>query len=120
MAGQDRIRVPFVNGMEMLLADLHGTRSDGEAVWGNTAPYQLISAAINLAGSRDLTRKDRKSGYFLFSKMYRGSTHTGFRPTVYYRKGETKLARALTVSGAAVGSAVGFGTFFRRRSPPCF
>jgi hypothetical protein len=112
MAGDRRIRVPFANGMEMLLSDLHGTHENGDPVWGNSAPYQLISAAINLAGSRDLTRKDRKSGYFLFSKMFCGSSHTGFRPTVTYRKGETKLARALTISGAAVSSAVGYATFF--------
>ncbi|MFQ5684304.1 MAG: hypothetical protein ACE5HC_13670 [Candidatus Binatia bacterium] len=111
------------NSMEMPLTHLHGTAAekgkdnpkewkDAERIWGCTAPYHLISAAINLAGSRDLTRKDRKSGYFLFSKLYCGSEQTGYQPTEQYRTGETKLARALTISGAAVASAMGHYTFF--------
>ena len=103
----------FRDAMDMPLHQLHG-----EFEWGadasdrNTAPYHLISAAINLAGSRDLTRKDRKSGYFLFSKLYCGSTHTGFRPTAVYRGGETKVGRAVAISGAAASSGMGFATFF--------
>jgi hypothetical protein len=99
----------------MPLSELHGNFAPDDGTgWKrrNPAPYHLISAAINLAGSRDLTRKDRKSGYFLFSKLYCGSTHTGFRPTAVYRDGETKLARAMAISGAAASSAIGFGTFF--------
>jgi hypothetical protein len=72
----------------------------------------LISCAINLAGSRDLTRKDRKSGYFLFSKYFCGSRHTGYQPTERYIGGDVKLARAVTISGAAAGSGIGSGTFF--------
>lgn len=106
-----RLRV-FRDAMEMPLRSLHGQPGSGAGRWRNTAPYHLISAAINLAGSRDLTRKDRKSGYWLFAKLYCGSKHTGFRPTKDYRMGETKLARALTISGAAVSSAMGSGGFF--------
>ena len=103
----------YRDAMDMPLHELHG-----DFEWGagkadrNTAPYHLISAAINLAGSRDLTRKDRKSGYFLFSKLYCGSTHTGFRPTVVYRGGDTKVGRAIAISGAAASSGMGFATFF--------
>ena len=103
----------YRDAMDMPLHQLHG-----DFEWGagksdrNTAPYHLISAAINLAGSRDLTRKDRKSGYFLFSKLYCGSTHTGFRPTAVYRGGETKVGRAIAISGAAASSGMGFATFF--------
>ena len=102
----------------MKLRDLHGTPQPSNqpqtpgAQPQTTAPYQLISAALNLAGSRDLTRKDRKSGFFLFSKYFCGSKQTGYRRTEAYRAGETKLSRAMTISGAAAGSGIGSQTFF--------
>jgi hypothetical protein len=111
----------FHDAMEMPLHWVHGLPHDYDdearpplpaTGWTNPAPYHLVSAAINLAGSRDLTRKDRKSGYWLFSKLYCGSTHTGFAPTNRYRGGETKLARAVAISGAAASSAMGSNTFF--------
>jgi hypothetical protein len=103
----------YRDAMDMPLHELHGDFEPGAGrADRNTAPYHLISAAINLAGSRDLTRKDRKSGYFLFSKLYCGSTHTGFRPTVIYRGGDTKVGRAIAISGAAASSGMGFATFF--------
>jgi hypothetical protein len=101
----------FADASGIKLRELHGIDpSDGSP--GNTAPYMLISAAINLPGSRDLTRKDRKSGYFLFSKYYCGSRQTGYRATEHYRDGGTKLSRAMTISGAAVSTAMGSNTFF--------
>ncbi|MGH7966318.1 MAG: hypothetical protein ACRERD_31585, partial [Candidatus Binatia bacterium] len=119
--GQGQMELLF-DAMEMPLTHLHGTtaqpgeRARGwtkeQRVWGCTAPYQLIGTAINLPGSRDLTRKDRKSGYFLFSKLYCGSAQTDYRPTEQYYAGETKLSRALTISGAAASSAIGYATFF--------
>ncbi len=109
-----RRRWTYRDSMEMPLRRLHGDVVPGgnSDAWRNTSPYHLVSAAINLSGSRELTRKDRKSGYWLFSKLYCGSTHTGFRPTAIYRGGETKLSRALAISGAAASSAMGFHTFF--------
>jgi hypothetical protein len=102
----------FQDAMEMPLRCLHGDADGAAKGFRNTSPYQLISAAINLAGSRDLTRKDRKSGYWLFSKLYCGSVHTGFRETAHYRGGETLLARAVAISGAAASAAIGRFTFF--------
>jgi hypothetical protein len=106
----------FRDAMELELRKLHGEfvepNADPAANVRNTAPYHLISAAINLAGSRDLTRKDRKSGYWLFSKLYCGSTHTGFRPTDLYVGGDTRVGRAIAISGAAASSGMGFQTFF--------
>ncbi|MGV3710946.1 MAG: patatin-like phospholipase family protein [Gemmatimonas sp.] len=103
----------FRDSMSLPLAGLHGDAvGAAKGFWRNTAPYHLISCAINLAGSRDLTRKDRKSGYWLFSKLYSGSVHTGFRPTRVYRNGETKLGRAVAISGAAAAPGMGFHTFF--------
>ena len=106
-----KLRV-FRDAMEMPLDVLHGQPAADDPTWRNTTPYHLISAAINLAGSRDLTRKDRKSGYWLFSKLYCGSTHTGFRPTFGYRGGKTKVVTAVSISGAAASSAIGRDTFF--------
>ena len=79
----------FLDTMEMRLNDVHGNQVDKDKkplddatnTPGNTAPYLLVSAALNLAGSRDLTRKDRKSGYFLFSKYFCGSKQTGYLET---------------------------------------
>ena len=105
----------FRDAIELPLHRLHGdSNSDQKSAnsWRNSAPYHLITAAINLAGTRELTRKDRKSGHWLFSKLYCGSIHTDFRPTAIYRGGETKLARAVAISGAAVSSGMGFMTFF--------
>ena len=102
----------YHDAMEMPLRCLHGEAARGDEMFQNTAPYHLISAAINLAGSRDLTRKDRKSGYWLFSKLYCGSIHTGFRETALYRGGETMLARTVAISGAAASAAMGRFTFF--------
>jgi hypothetical protein len=113
LPGAERRQRLYRDAMEMRLSCLHGEPAPSPAVrWCNPAPYHLISAAINLAGSRDLTRKDRKSGYWLFSKLYCGSIHTGFRPTREYRRDETKLARAIAISGAAASSAMGRGTYF--------
>jgi hypothetical protein len=98
------------DNVELRLQHLHG--EFGAVAPATSAPLHVISCAINLAGSRDLTRKDRKSGYFLFSKYFCGSRHTGYRPTSEYIGGDVKLARAVTISGAAAGSAIGAGTFF--------
>ena len=110
----------YLDTMEMRLKDVHGNQvdagrmplDDATRTPGNTAPYLLVSAALNLAGSRDLTRKDRKSGYFLFSKYFCGSRQTGYLETEKYAGGTTQLARALTVSGAAAGTGVGYQTYF--------
>ena len=101
----------FVDTMEMRLRDVHGRPADDNQP-GNTAPYLLVSAALNLAGSRDLTRKDRKSAYFLFSKYFCGSRQTGYRETKDYQGGSLQLSRALTLSGAAAGTGMGSHTFF--------
>jgi hypothetical protein len=109
----------FTDTTEMLLTDLQGEDPSAATTPANTAPYMLISAAVNLSGSRDLTRKDRKSGYFVFSKYYCGSRQTGYRSTKTWRGGLTKLSRAITISGAAVSSAMGQNTFFAEAFVTC-
>lgn len=88
--------------------------ADGEnaSAGGNPAPYHLILCSLNLPGSRDLARKDRRSDHFIFSQEYCGSSTTGYVPTEKYRKGKTKLCAAMTISGAAASSMMGFYTSF--------
>lgn len=52
------------------------------------------------------------SDHFLFSKFWTGSKRTGYVRTNEYRRDGTKLAQAMTISAAAVGSGMGFRTFF--------
>lgn len=80
----------------------------------NPFPYHIILCSLNLAGSQDLARRTRKSDHFIFSREYCGSSSTGYVPTEKYRNGNTKLATAMTISGAAVGSNMGFRTSFSR------
>jgi hypothetical protein len=110
--GHENRMETFADMMEMPLVSLQGDDPPTKEALANTAPYLLISAAINLSGSRDLTRKDRKSAHFLFSKYYCGSRQTGYRRTDCYRGGQTRLGGAITISGAAASSAVGYHTFF--------
>ncbi|MEE4607991.1 MAG: patatin-like phospholipase family protein, partial [Desulfobacteraceae bacterium] len=71
------------------------------------APYHLISTCLNLTTERDMRVRSRKSDIFIFSKLFCGSKATGFVDTGLYRSGGTKLARAMTISGAAADSAMG-------------
>jgi hypothetical protein len=74
-------------------------------------PYHLIVAALNLSGSKELNRKSFLSEHFVFSRDYIGSKVTGWVKTGLYRGGTTRLARAMAVSAASVGSAMGLHTF---------
>lgn len=74
-------------------------------------PYHLIVAAINLSGSNELNRKSFLSEHFIFSRDFIGSRVTGWVPTTVYRGGRIRVARAMTISAAAVGSAMGPNTF---------
>ncbi|QDV52200.1 Patatin-like phospholipase [Gimesia fumaroli] len=80
----------------------------------NPFPYHIVLCALNLVGSRDLARRTRKSDHFIFSREYCGSSSTGYVPTDIYRNGTTKLATAMTISGAAASSNMGFQTSFVR------
>ncbi len=74
-------------------------------------PYHLIVTAMNLAGSKELNRKSFLSEHFIFSRDYIGSRVTGWAATRIYRKNTTRLARAMAISAAAVGSAMGPNTY---------
>jgi len=99
---------------DMRLQDLHKQTASTENNPGeeraNPAPYHLIMASLNLAGSRDLARKDRKSDQFVLSREYCGSTTTGYIKTSEYHGGELRLSNAMTISGAAASPNPGENT----------
>jgi hypothetical protein len=66
---------------------------------------------LNLTGSKELNRKAFLSEHFIFSRDYIGSRVTGWVDTKVYHDDTTRLARAMTISAAAVGSAMGPNTF---------
>ncbi|MEN8152337.1 MAG: hypothetical protein ABFS86_21140, partial [Planctomycetota bacterium] len=96
---------------DLLLRDLHDWSAGGA---GNPYPYQLITASLNLPGSNDLRKKDQKSDHFLFSREYVGSCTTGYVQTGEYCRGRIGLAAAMTISGAAIASVMGYHTSFAR------
>jgi uncharacterized membrane protein len=87
----------------------HRRRFPGAAT---SAPYHLYVTSVNLATERDMNFRSRKSDVFVFSKLYCGSSVTGYVDTAVYRSGDTRVARVMTTSGAALDSAVGRETFF--------
>ncbi len=106
-AGQGRPLNVIRDDDELLLEDLGKDNGRG--------PYHLIVAALNLSGSRELTRRNFLSDHFIFSRDYIGSDVTGYVKTSIYRERGVlgvKLARAMTISAAAAGSAVGYHTFW--------
>ena len=97
---------------EIPLTHLHGVAAAGtDEACVTPAPFHLVVGALNLTASRDMVRRDRKSDYFVFSRLHCGSETTGYMDTAHYRNGETKLARAMTISGAAAAAAMGHQTF---------
>ena len=113
--GEDRGTLERVrDDYALTLRDLHESHDEAGEVRDNCSPYHLILCALNLPGSRDLDRKDRKSDHFIFSRYFCGSRTTGYVPTCRYRNGTTKLCTALTISGAAVSSSMGFITSFAK------
>jgi predicted acylesterase/phospholipase RssA len=76
------------------------------------APYHLINTTLNLVGGRDLATAQRHSDYFVFSKLFSGSSRTGYRRNLpeQYMQGEMSLGTAVAVSGAAVSPNMGAKT----------
>ena len=112
-ARREGYQVSVRDDAEIPLTHLHGmARGDGA---GDTcvtaAPFHLVVGSLNLTASRDMVRRDRKSDYFVFSRLHCGSETTGYMDTAHYRNGDTKLARVMTVSGAAASAAMGHQTF---------
>lgn len=65
-------------------------------------PYQLINTNLQTIGSKKPRLKRRGGENFVFSPHYCGSDSTDWLETELYAGGETELATAMAVSGAAV------------------
>ena len=53
---------------------------------GSTAPYHIINTALNLQGSKDMTIRDRKSDFFVFTKKYIGENVQDIAPAWKWKK----------------------------------
>lgn len=98
------------NDEEMTMKEIGSLWVNGEE--RVVAPYHIIVTSLNLLGTDELNRKTMLSDHFIFSKYYVGSSVTGYVKTDLYRGGNTRLARAMTISGAAASSAMGGLSFF--------
>ncbi len=78
--------------------------------YDNGAPYHVINATLNVAGSKNRYLKGRGADFFLFSKFYCGAESTGYCATSLYENGETRLATAMAISGAAANPSMGTNT----------
>ncbi len=81
---------------------------------GSGAPYHLFNATLNLQGATRGLPRGRLSDYFVFTKHFVGSSHTGYCRTehVVATFPFVHLATAVAVSGAA--AAPNMGAFTNR------
>ena len=89
---------------EMRLSQLNSASS--------SAPYHLINATLNLQGCKNPNLRGRDADFFLFSKHFTGSYHTGYCPTPHMEAMDPKLtlATATAISAAAVSPNSGSTT----------
>ena len=101
-ASKDADITDAVPGDDLLLTQLRNTERG--------APYHLIGTMLNLVGGSDLATQARSSDSFLMSKLYCGSSRTGYRPTREYACGSISLGTAVAISGAAASPTMGAQT----------
>ncbi|MEJ1379020.1 MAG: hypothetical protein RPU32_13800 [Candidatus Sedimenticola sp. (ex Thyasira tokunagai)] len=75
-------------------------------------PYHLINATINLPNSEEPGLRGRGADFFLFSRHYCGSPHTGYCGTKALERVDPHLdlGTAMAASGAAASSFMGTNT----------
>ena len=76
----------------------------------NNGPYHLVNTTLNVPSSTIRSLQKWGADFFTFSKLYCGAESTGYRSTVSYNKGQTTLATAMAISGAAASPEMGQGT----------
>lgn len=86
---------------DLRLRDLHGNK---------TGLYHLINATLNVPDSKNRWLRGRGADIFLFSKFFCGAESAGYRVTPDYDGGETRLASAMAISGAAASPQMGTST----------
>jgi hypothetical protein len=72
-------------------------------------PYQILNTALNIHASHEVNKRGRNADFFFFSKLYSGSSATGYVKTSDLESvdPELDLATAMAISGAAVSSNMG-------------
>ncbi|MDF1839980.1 MAG: hypothetical protein P1U77_01000 [Rubripirellula sp.] len=102
-----------------LLRDDEGTiRNDSDVLLtdlsppGSRAPYLLINTAMNMQASGHLNLRDRRSEFFVFSKLFSGSKQTGYITTkaIQAAYAQITLATAMAISAAAAAPNMGRNT----------
>jgi hypothetical protein len=91
-----------VQGDDILVKDLENCARGG--------PYHLVNTTLNLVGGRDLTTEQRSADHFVLSKLFCGSSRTGYRKTSAYMNGKLTLGTAVAASGAAASPNMGSKT----------
>jgi hypothetical protein len=73
------------------------------------APYHLINTTLNLPDSDDPNLRGRKADFFIVSKCYAGSDHTGYCPTekIEMLDSHFNLGTAMAISAAAAAPNMG-------------
>ena len=95
---KDKDKEVIISDESILLTDLHKK---------DNGPYHIINTTLNIPGSENRYLRGRGADFFEFSKEYCGSESTGFRKTEKYNGGETRLATAMAISGAAASPQMG-------------
>ena len=95
-----KITDAYLNGSNLTVANL--LKDDI-----TTAPYPLICSTLNIQADKKI--KGQKScDYFLFSPLFSGSYLTGYAPTASPLFRRLTLGTAVTISGAALNSMMGY------------
>ena len=73
------------------------------------APYHLINAIVNLPSSGDIKLRERRSDFYMFSKVWSGAPSLGYHKSDQWLSngGAVDLATAMAISGAAASSHMG-------------
>lgn len=93
---RDELAAVWLRDPAILLKDLDTCSAGG--------PLQLINCTMNHLSSMDDPDPEQRSR-FVLSNRFCGSKLTGYRATELYQSGETTVADAIAISGAAVSTS---------------
>lgn len=96
--GKDKKKKVVEPNPSVLIRDIHQCCN---------GPYHLINTTLNIPSSTNRSLQGRGADFFMFSKYYCGAESTGYRRTNNYDQGQTELATAMAISGAAASPQMG-------------
>lgn len=105
-------RAFFLENVGKKLVPARGVRLSDLRETGSVSPYTIINTAINMQASRDLSLRDRKSDFFVFSKLFCGGNKTKYVTTKEIERAlpSLTLGTAMAISAAAVAPNMGRNT----------